>query len=81
MEVQIDADIECDTFFPELSSEQWRIWSESAPKRDGDIRYSFQCYVPASSSSTSDRAPEMPAGLAAQHEEYQVRMAPLLDRR
>ena len=52
------------------------MWSESAPKRDGDVRYSFQCYVPASSSSTSDRAPEMPAGLAAQHEEYQVSVAP-----
>jgi hypothetical protein len=70
--VQIDADIECDTFFPELDSSKWRLWSQSAPKRDADIRYSFQCYVPASASSTSERAPDLPAGLAAQHEEYQV---------
>ena len=73
MRMQIDADIDCDTFFPEMSSDQWRMWSQSAPKRDGDIRYSFQCYVPASTSSTSDGALELPAGLASQHEEYQVK--------
>ena len=76
--VQIDADIECDTFFPELDSSKWRLWSQSAPKRDADIRYSFQCYVPASASSTSERAPDLPAGLAAQHEEYQVCPAPFV---
>ena len=75
--VQIDADIECDTFFPELDSSKWRLWSQSAPKHDADMRYSFQCYVPTSASSTSERAPDLPAGLAAQHEEYQVCPAPL----
>lgn len=72
---QIGADIECDTFFPALAAERWRLWSQSAPKRDGDTRYAFQCWVPASASSTSgsdSSAPELPAGLAAQHEEYQV---------
>ncbi len=74
--VQIDADIECDTFFPELDGRKWRLWSQSAPKRDADIRYSYQCYVPASTSSTSERAPDLPAGLAAQHGEYQVSPGP-----
>ena len=77
--LQIDADIDCDTFFPELKPEDWRLWSQSAPKRDNGMRYSFQCYVPASASSTSNRAPELPAGLAAQHEEYQVTLDLLLD--
>ena len=77
--LQIDADIECDTFFPELKPEGWRMWSQSAPKRDNGMRYSFQCYVPASTSSTSNRAPELPAGLAAQHEEFQVDLSPSAD--
>ena len=76
--LQIDADIECDTFFPELKPGDWRMWSQSAPKRDNGMRYSFQCYVPASASSTSNRPPDLPAGLAAQHEEYQVDLDHLL---
>ncbi len=69
---QIEADIECDTFFPEMSLDKWRLWSESAPRRDGDMRYSFQCYVPASASSSSS-PPALPPAVAAQHEELQAR--------
>ena len=66
--------MECDTFFPELRPEAWRLWSAAAPKQDGGTRYAFQCYVPACPSSTSGSgaAPCLPPALAAQHEEYQV---------
>lgn len=65
--------MECDTFFPEMAQDKWRLWSESTPRRDNDMRYSFQCYVPAcASSSSSSGGPVLPAALAAQHEELQV---------
>ena len=67
--------MECDTFFPELRPEAWRLWSEAAPKQDNGMRYAFQCYVPASpsSSSGSNAPPSLPPAVAARHEEYQVR--------
>lgn len=75
---QIEADIECDTFFPELRRDRWRLWSAAPPRRDGGMRYAFHCYVPAGPSSSSngssgsDATPCLPPALAARHEEYQV---------
>lgn len=69
---QIEADVECDTFFPELRRERWRLWSAAPPRRDNGMRYAFHCYVPAGASSGSGRAPTLPPALAAHHEECQV---------
>ncbi|BDA43329.1 Bifunctional dihydrofolate reductase-thymidylate synthase [Coccomyxa sp. Obi] len=66
----IESEVDCDTFFPEMRQDKWRLWSSSAPRRDKDMRYSFQCYVPASATSSST-APSLPPALAAQHEELQ----------
>jgi hypothetical protein len=77
---QIEADMECDTFFPELRRDRWRLWSAAPPRRDGGMRYAFHCYVPAgpsSSSGASHAAPRLPPALAARHEEYQVRVPSL----
>ena len=65
--------MECDTFFPELRADQWRLWSAAAPRRDAGTRYAFHCYVPASGSSCSGRPAALPPALGARHEEYQVR--------
>ena len=69
---QIDADVECDTFFPELRRERWRLWSAAPPRRDNGTRYAFHCYVPAGAAGGSGRAPALPPALAARHEECQV---------
>lgn len=71
--IQIESEVDCDTFFPEMSQDKWRLWSSSAPRQDKDMRYSFQCYVPASATSSST-APALPPAIAAQHEELQVFM-------
>ncbi|KAK9844173.1 hypothetical protein WJX81_006995 [Elliptochloris bilobata] len=62
---QIEAEYECDTFFPRMDQATWRLWSAAPPRSDGDVRYAFLCYV------RDGAAVDLPPGLAAQHEERQ----------
>ncbi|CAG9460487.1 unnamed protein product [Pedinophyceae sp. YPF-701] len=65
---QVDTDYECDTHFPALADHPTlRLWSASAPRRDGDARYHFLVY-------THHDAPApvaLPPATASRHEEYQ----------
>ena len=61
-------DFDCDVFFPELDSARWRLWSSSAPRTEGSVRYEFQVYVPAASTA----APQLSPAVASRHEELQV---------
>lgn len=61
------AHIECDTFFPALDPNHWRLWSGAQPRREGNLRYSFLCFTPAGTSP-----PAFAPGLASSHEELQV---------
>ena len=64
---EIQGDCECDTFFPSIDKERWRLWSQSRSQKDGDSRTKFLCYVPA------DKAEHLlPESVQRQHEEYQV---------
>lgn len=59
----------CDTFMPPLDEQRFRLWSASAPRRDGDTRYSFLCY---SRAGGQEGPPALPPAVASRHEEYQV---------
>lgn len=66
---EIEADVQCDTFFPALDRDRWRLWSSSPPKRHKDMRYTFLCYT---ASKGEEAAPQLPAGLHTRHEEHQA---------
>lgn len=61
----IEQDYDCDTFFPEFDRDQFRLWSASPPRREGDVRYSFLCYT------NLNNQPTLPPGLNSKHEEHQ----------
>lgn len=73
----------CDTFFPELDSSRFRVWSASPPllDRDSSLRYTFLCYTRA---DVPLEQIGLPRALASKHEEYQVssggRVWPVLGR-
>ena len=69
---QIDQDIDCDTFFPEIDRSRFKLWSAAPPQKDNGIRYSCLCYTAASTEPVS-----LPAAMASQHEEQQVDPSPL----
>lgn len=65
---EVQAQFECDTYFPPISPERFRLWSASRPCRDGDVTYSFLCYTRKDSGpETVDLLPS----IASRHEEYQ----------
>lgn len=64
----IESDFDCDTFFPEIDPKRFALWSAAAPQSDSDIRYHFLCYTARS----IDGPPQLPTGIASQHEEQQV---------
>ena len=64
----IESHFECDTFFPEIDPKRFALWSAASPQSDNDVRYHFLCYTARS----IDGPPQLPAGIASQHEEQQV---------
>ena len=65
-----EAERGCDTFFPEVMREQFRVWTAAPFARDAPAgeRYAFMVLTPA-----GREAPvAMPPAVACQHEEYQV---------
>ena len=83
---QVESSVECDTFFPQVDSSRFRLWSASEPTTEGRggadscPRYSFLCYTAVAGASTSGAtatAPastlaKLPPAVASRHEEYQV---------
>ena len=65
----IEEEIECDTFFPAIDPQHWRLWSTSSPKRHKDLHYTFQCYV----SNAGEASLQLPPALNTRHGEYQAR--------
>eukprot|EP00798_Chlamydomonas_sp_ICE-L_P007997 gene7997-1224_t len=65
----IEADYECDTHFPEINPERFRLWSTSEPCEDSGVRYSYHCYRSVDSTAKGELA--LPPAMASRHEEYQ----------
>lgn len=67
--------VECDTFMPKIDTEKFKVWSAGAPRRAGNLRYSFLCYTHTGGSLSGASEPAapvlLPAGLAVDHEEKQ----------
>jgi len=76
---RIDRDIECDTFFPEIDSTRFKLWSASAPMEEEGVSYSFLCYTSSipSPGGSPGQSPQgraefvLPPAMASRHEEYQ----------
>ena len=66
---EIQEDVQCDTYFPPLDENRWRLWSSSAQRRDNNLRYTFLCYTAVRQQETGV---QLPAALNSQHEEYQA---------
>lgn len=64
---RIEEDYECDTFFPDIDSAKFKLWSAAAPHKDGEATCSFLCYTRAG----LDVPPPLPRSVASRHEEYQ----------
>eukprot|EP00891_Asterochloris_glomerata_P001392 jgi/Astpho2/1392/e_gw1.00025.31.1_t len=63
---QIQADLECDTFFPAIDPARWALWSAAPPCSEKGLTYAFLCYTAAGL-----EAPHLPPAVASQHEEKQ----------
>jgi len=65
----IDADAECDAFFPEIDASRYRVWSSSQPLEDNGTRYTFVTYTALSG---PDGGPvRLPPAMASKHDEQQ----------
>lgn len=65
---RIHWEYECDTSFPRLP-DSFSLWSAAPPQRDNQDWIEFLCYT---RSDAPDGPPQLPAGIASQHEERQV---------
>lgn len=64
---QINADYDCDVFFPTIDQTKFRLWSSSGTKKEKETEYSFLCYTPSGKAT----APILPVATQGKHEEYQ----------
>lgn len=71
---RIDADYECDTFFPTIDDSRFRVWSASQPVQEKDgPRYTFVCYTALPPKGQDATPPALPPSMASRHDEQQVR--------
>lgn len=75
---EIHTDFMCDTFFPKLESQCFRLWYASSPTSENGIRYCFTSYVRRDSEGNCDSGSESVLGerilrrdILLKHEEYQ----------
>jgi dihydrofolate reductase/thymidylate synthase len=64
---KVDSDVECDTFFPSIDQEKYRVWSSSPCNTENSVGYTFLCY----SRSGKVDPPALPSAMRSKHEEYQ----------
>lgn len=72
---RIDADYGCDTFFPALDPQAFRVWSASQVMRDvNGTPFSFICYTRGGETSTlaPPASPILPPAMSSRHDEMQV---------
>lgn len=70
---KVDADCECDTFFPDMGLKSFAIWGSSEPRIDREamprpMRYTFLTYV----RKDAETPPKFPVSMQAKHQEMQV---------
>jgi len=65
----IDKEYECDTTFPEIDPERFRLWSSAEPCEEEGVRYTFQVYTPVDLKAKA--VPALPPAVASRHEELQ----------
>ena len=72
---RVESDAECDTHMPPVGGAAFRLWAAAPPRADGGLRYAFLCYTRADDGGggEGEGPPRLPPGVAARHEEQQVR--------
>lgn len=82
---QIDASYKCDTFFPQIDTARFKLWSASEPREENGVKYTFACYTLAnkdpSSGASTPKSPAtagepttpvvLPPAMASKHDELQ----------
>ena len=66
----IDKEFHCDTFFPPIDTNTYKLWGASEPKTQDGVRFAFICYT-----RVGLEVVDLPPALAARHGEYQVQLA------
>jgi len=64
---EVGTQTKCDTFFPEITPDTYRVWSASEAKMENGIPYTFLCYTRSGATVAPNLSPAMSFG----HEEYQ----------
>ena len=81
---RIEADYGCDTFFPTLDPQVFKMWSASQIMRDASgTAFSFLCYTrgdapPAESTPQPSLSLSLPPAMSSRHDEMQVSQQPSL---
>lgn len=64
---EVGTQTKCDTYFPEITPDAFRVWSASEAKMENGVPYTFLCYTRAGATIT----PNLPPAMTFGHEEYQ----------
>lgn len=73
----VESDVECDTFFPAVNENTFKLWAATSPKRDSPAgpRYSFLLYTRANVKTQEGSDPittgDLPPATQPRHEEQQ----------
>jgi len=71
---EVEGEFECDAFIPKVDASKFKLYGQSRPIMEKDIRYQFLTYVAADAETGKFRpkaAELLPPGCDVKHEEYQ----------
>ena len=71
---EVEGEFECDAFIPKIDATKYKLYGQSKPITEKDVRYQFLTYVgtdPESGKFRPKAAELLPPGCSVKHEEYQ----------